>query len=132
MRNKIYKLKEPTKKKIKLRNLLMIIVMLISIFAMIGVKVHFDKESSELPSFEKVSKVEVGMSKDEVFALLGQKPWSYYDSKGFCYRWKFMTPKGRDRFQATIKNNKVINFHTGDFHTGVNHTYYRTYKNNLK
>ena len=114
-------------KKIKLGNLLVIIVMLIPIFTIIGVKVHYDKKSSELPSFEEVSKVEVGMSKDEVFALLGEKSWAHYNKKGFCYRWKFISPKGRDRFQATIKDNKVI-----DFHTGVNYTYYRTYKNNLK
>ena len=106
-------------------DLLMVILLFVWVCLICGLIMYFRKESSELPSFEKVSKVEVGMSKDEVFALLGQKPWSYYDSKGFCYRWKFMTPKGRDRFQATIKNNKVINFHTGDFHTGVNHTYYR-------
>jgi outer membrane protein assembly factor BamE (lipoprotein component of BamABCDE complex) len=130
--NKILNLEEPTNNKSKYNyntvgNAMMVILLIIWLSMIGGLISHFNKEPSELPSFEEVSKVEVGMSKDEVFDLLGEKPWSYYDKKGFYYQWKFISPKGKDRFQATIKDNKVI-----DFHSGVNYTYYRTYKNNLK
>ena len=108
-------------------NLLMVIVLFVWVCIICGLTMYFRKESSKLPSFEEVSKIEMGMSKDRVFTLLGEKGWKHYDKKGFYYEWKFISPKGNDKFQVTIKDNKVINFHTG-----VNYTYYRTYKNNLK
>lgn len=130
--NKIHNLEEPTNNKSKYNyntvgNAMMVILLIIWLSMIGGLISHFNKESSKLPSFEEVSKIEMGMSKDKVFDLLGEKGWEHYDKKGFYYEWKFISPKGNDKFQVTIKDNKVINFHTG-----VNYTYYRTYKNNLK
>lgn len=65
------------------------------------------------PPPEKISQVEVGMSKDKVFNLLGEKGWDEYDEDGFDYGWNFIAPNGyKQTFWVTIKNDKVTNIYT--------------------
>lgn len=62
---------------------------------------------------EQISKVKVGMSKEEVFKILGEMGWSEYDEDGYDYGYKFYSPDGGLRvFWVTIKDGKVTDITT--------------------
>jgi len=62
---------------------------------------------------ERVSRVEVGMTKQEVFEILGEEGWSNYDERGFQYGYNFKSPGGgKKTFWVTIKNDVVTDIAT--------------------
>lgn len=61
------------------------------------------------PEPEQIQQVERGMSKEEVFELLGEKGWSEYDEDGFEYGWNFHAPNGvRQTFWVTINKKGIV------------------------
>jgi len=72
---------------------------------------HF--ANKEVVDFQQVEKVEIGMTKDEVFTHLEDFGWSEYDERGYQYSWRFKSPSGNKKtFLVTIKDDVVTDIAT--------------------
>ena len=79
----------------------------------IGTGLYYALEHPNWPKSEQISKVRVGMAQDEVFTILNDKGWSFYDEKGYEYRWNFKAPSGAERvFSVIIKDGVVTDIDT--------------------
>lgn len=85
-------------------------IVIVSIFVTLIAMIIRDKYDT---SSEQVSKVKVGMTKEEVFETLGEEGWSNYDERGFQYGYNFKSPGGgKKTFWVTIKNDVVTDIST--------------------
>lgn len=62
---------------------------------------------------EKIPLIKEGMSKEMVFAILGDTEWSDYDDNSYEYYWLYYTPAGYRRYLIVIiKDGVVIDTHS--------------------
>lgn len=90
-----------------------VVVVASIVITMIGTGAYFALERPNWPDYEQIIKVEVGMKKQEVFDILGEKGWDEYDENGFDYYWRFKAPSGKEKtFWVTMKDGVVIDIYT--------------------
>ena len=57
---------------------------------------------------EKIPLIKKGMSKEMVFAILGDKGWSDYNDNSYEYYWLYYTPSANKRFIYVIIKDGVV------------------------